>query len=300
MIPDSIVNDFLSGKSDETKRLYKHGIDLFQDNMVSGLSLSEITHRDFIRFCVWLEQQPHLSASSRHSYAKGVRRLLSYLSRHDLSDVRTDFLLDIEKETIQKIPESNYELPDGVKQFVSEYHNQPLPPRKDKDVYLKFLRNRAFIGVLESTGTRIDAACKIKVMDIKWNTDPVKISIIGKGDRRHTLRLDNRQARYLKQWLSERGKAHDYVFPAERGDKGRMSDETGRNILRKWITLVLGAGYSFTPHALRHLFITRMRDKHGLEMAQVLVDHKSISTTAKYPDSLKEAALDKAYKEAIR
>jgi integrase len=297
MIPDSVINSFLSGKSPGTKRLYKHGISLFQEIIVKDIPITDINERHFTDFCEWLETQD-LSPASRHSYAKGTRRLLRYLSRNHLSDIRTDFLLENEKETMEKIPDDDYELPKGTKEFAVEYHNQPLPPRESRKVYLDFLRDRAFIGVLEATGSRITAAIQIKVSKIKWDTDPVKISIIGKNKRRHVLRLDSRQARYLKQWLAERGKANDYVFPAIRG-KGHLNDGTGRKILRRWIKRIFGKKYDFTPHAFRHLFVTRMRDKHGLEMAQLLVDHKSISTTARYPDARKEVELDKAYKQAM-
>jgi len=299
MDTQNIINDYFSSKSDETQRLYKHGIDLFFQNTIKEIPLENITEEHFKNFCRWISKQS-LSLPTQHAYTKGVRRLLHYLNRNRLANIRTDVLLDIEKENIKKIPETKYRLPKGVREFANDYHNLPLPPHANRKIYLKFLKERAFIGILESSGTRITAAIKAKVVNINWKTDPVEISIMGKGNREHTLRIDNRQARYLKQWLSERGKAHDYIFPAIRGKAGHMSDETGRNILRDWIHLVLGTGYRITPHAFRHLFITRMRDSLGLEMAQQLIEHKSIATTSRYPDSRSSEELRKAYKKAIR
>lgn len=295
----TVIKDYFNAKSNETQRLYKRGIDLFNKQILRQTPVKDISEDHFTKYCQWLAEQ-ELSLASQHAYAKGARRLLHYMSRNRLITIRTDVLLDTEKENIKRSIDKQYRLPKGVREFAAAYHNFPAPPSKAREVYLQFLKERAFIGILESTGTRITAAIESKVININWDSDPVKISVIGKGAREHTLRVDSRQARYLKQWLSERGKANDYIFPSIRGEAGHMSDETGRNILARWIRLVLGDGFHFTPHALRHLFITRMRDKHGLEMAQQLIEHKSIQTTSRYPDARAENELDKAYKAGIK
>lgn len=302
------IDDFLSTKSGETKRLYERGINLFYENIIKDVPLEQITNKHFANFCLWIKSEAkkknkkdEWSAITQHSYTKGPRRFLSYLAVMEYCNTSTDVLLELEKQMLSKPVERKYRLPDGLEDFAIKYHDWPAPPRKERRLYLEWLRDRAFIGVLEATGTRITAACQMLVYNIEWKRDPVRILIIGKGEREHYLRIQGRQARYLKQWLSERGKAADYVFPAIRGDAGCMSDETGRNIIKRWIRYIFGEGkYHFTAHAFRHLFVTRARDAYGLEMAKRLVDHKSIATTDKYPAAYTEIELDEAYKKIYR
>jgi len=57
---------------------------------------------------------------------------------------------------------------------------------------------------------------------------------------------------------------------------------TGRDIVHRRVTQVLGVVSTITPHKFRHYFVTMMYKAEGLKFAQESARHTNIQTTLRY------------------
>lgn len=298
MTLSTILNGFSMPPT--TRRLYRRGVELFEQ-IVKDVPVSEITEAHFSMFCKYLVKQKHLKQSTRYAYTKGVIKLLKSLSNERLCDVRVTALSGIARDHFLKIVKRKYYLPERIGEFAEKYHEVPPPPQEPHKEYLRWLKERAFIAVLEASGSRITAATEIRVRAINWrNPDIVRIKIVAKGDKDFTLRLSRIQGQYVRQWLNERGVAHDFVFNSEhkKNERRPITAETGRQIVYRWARLILGDDVEIKPHDLRHLFITIKHDRLGLKAAQKLAGHSTSVTTEKYIPEVEEEELDDLFRKA--
>lgn len=165
------------------------------------------------------------------------------------------------------------------------------------------LRNRAVVGFLYGTGCRISEVLNLKVKDVEFEDDttPLKIRVLGKGDKERTVYLSPTAQRVLADWLKVRnaqgGAESPFVFCHLSG-KRQGQAVNARSIER----VVKAAGEKArlpaercTPHKLRHSHATAlMKAGRRLEEVQEILGHESIATTRIYahlePERLAAAA----------
>jgi site-specific recombinase XerD len=166
--------------------------------------------------------------------------------------------------------------------FVQQHGDPPKAhPPAILRTYLNLLRNRALIGVLFSTGGRVNEVLQLSVRDV-WNGTAVNytVSIKGKGKRERDLRLDDLAQDWIRAYLKAR-QAH---FPLKGAPlfishgptaKGlQISDVTAWRVVKdaahaladQW--MVQGVAHeeiaalrAVSPHSLRHFFAQAMLDE---------------------------------------
>ncbi len=145
-------------------------------------------------------------------------------------------------------------------------------------------RNKAIIEVLFSCGLRVSELVTLRLSNIFFDEEFVRI--IGKGNKERLVPISQRALHELGLWFVDRNLMRikpgeeDYVFLNRRG----------AHLTRVMIFTMLkrqakeaGIQKTISPHTLRHSFATSLLEGGAdLRVIQALLGHESISTTEIY------------------
>lgn len=178
-----------------------------------------------------------------------------------------------------------------------------LEEPKKKDRF--FLRDRAIMELIYSTGMRVSETVATDLTDADFASELVKIK--GKGKKERLVPFGSTACKALQQWLPARNQL--IANRITRGDEperealflnNRGTRLTVRSVERMVAGYGLRAGIAVrvTPHALRHSFATHLLEMGmDLRMVQELLGHASLSTTQQYTH-LNLEHLTKVYDDA--
>ncbi|MCI5222841.1 MAG: tyrosine recombinase XerC [Candidatus Electrothrix sp. AR4] len=153
-----------------------------------------------------------------------------------------------------------------------------------------FLRDRAIMELIYSTGMRVSEAVAVDIMDVDFSAGMIKAK--GKGGKERLVPFGNTAGDALEQWFPKRSQ-----LIADRITRGHeperealfLNNRGSRLTVRSVERIVAGYGIRaginvrVTPHALRHSFATHLLEMGmDLRMVQELLGHVSLSTTQKY------------------
>ena len=146
-------------------------------------------------------------------------------------------------------------------------------------------RNRAIIECLYSCGLRVSELVSLKISNIEYDDDIIKI--IGKGNKQRITPLSKTLKKYLKNYIQHiRSKQQpnkenmDIVFLNRRNKK--MSRVMIFNIIKQHANLA-GIKKNVSPHTLRHSFATHLVEGGAdLRVVQEMLGHANITTTEIY------------------
>ena len=204
------------------------------------------------------------------------------ISRH-LSSLRTyyDFLKkeNIVTENIFKNVK-NPKIEKTIPNFIShDKLNEIFTSFNDSDLYI---RNRLVIELLYATGLRVGELVNIKIKDIDFGAQSIKV--LGKGRKERYVFYNNTTKEVLKKYLVVRKKiqkkANDYLLL---NDKGTPIKEASVRKIIQTTLMKCGIKSKITPHTFRHTFATDLLNQ-GLDLVNVkeLLGHASLNTTSIY------------------
>ena len=145
-------------------------------------------------------------------------------------------------------------------------------------------RNRTIIEVLYGTGMRVSELINLKLSNIFFKENIIKI--IGKGNKERFVPLGRIALNEIKEYLKIRensiidSKFSDIVF----------LNRYGRGLTRSMIFKIISDSYKkigldkkISPHTLRHSFATHLlKNGADLRTIQMILGHESITTTEIY------------------
>lgn len=147
-------------------------------------------------------------------------------------------------------------------------------------------RNAAMIEVMYSAGLRISELVNLKLSNIFWDEQLLKIT--GKGNVERIVPIGNSAFQLLKIYIDHWRKmlkqipkeASDIVFLNQRGNQ--LSREYVFMFIKKKCKAA-GIDKNISPHTFRHSFATHLLEGGAdLRIIQLLLGHKSITTTEIY------------------
>ena len=253
------------------------------------------------------------AATSEQLYITALKGFLEYLVAEELAEINLSKVKLLIRQRTRKPGKRLPQFPaDNIQKILDHLENTPIELGEDEKLYLRALRDKAFLITLADTGLRVHEACGLRRGDIDWNEG--KALVIGKGDRQAVVRFSRRSQKALRDYLQARaqfdgksGKPLGSLPLFARHDKGAgekvksITPTTGRNIVSEWVKLILGeeAVGTITPHSFRHFFVTRvLTTTSNLKLAQNLARHKNIAVTQRYAH-LSDDELDKGYWEVF-
>jgi len=213
-----------------------------------------------------------------------------------LSSIKSFFKFLIRKGFVKKDPASGVALPRREKHLpavltVEETECLMEAPQKGVDLLAAFLRDRAMLEVLYSSGIRVGEMTGLSMgdLDIAGGT----IMVFGKRKKERICHLGSFAKEALKDYMSFSRKGAERKDPLFAGKDGRcISARTVQRIVKKY-ALLSGIAKNPTPHSLRHSFATHLLSSGvDLRAIQEMLGHVNLSTTQCYTSVSMERLMD--------
>lgn len=140
------------------------------------------------------------------------------------------------------------------------------------------LRNKMIIELLYATGIRVSELKNIKINDINFSDNSIKV--MGKGSKERIVFFNNHSLKAINDYLNARQFISEYLVL---NNKGKQITVRGIELIIKNIIDKACLKVKVSPHTFRHTFATHML-KNGcpLKSVQELLGHVSLSSTEIY------------------
>ena len=275
---DSSFEDFKNylklerGLSINSIESYEYDLNLFKNYIESNhilktpINCKSDTLKDYL--------YNYLSNKKSRSQARGISALKSY------------FNYLIFEGHIQKSPMSDIESPKLEKKLPEVLtETEIIKLIESFDLNDNFgQRNRTIIEVLYGTGIRVSELINMKLSNILFKENIIKI--LGKGNKERFVPLGNIASNEINKYLKIRNrniidsKFSDILF----------LNRYGRGLTRSMIFKIISDSFKkitldkkISPHTLRHSFATHLlKNGADLRTIQLILGHESITTTEIY------------------
>ncbi|MFP4289453.1 MAG: site-specific tyrosine recombinase XerD [Bacteroidales bacterium] len=146
-------------------------------------------------------------------------------------------------------------------------------------------RNRAIIEVLYGSGLRVSELVEMKLDDVFFEEEFLKIT--GKGNKQRLVPIGSEALRQMKIYIENQRKT---VLPSRGFENHVFLNKRGKNLTRVMIFLIVkdlaakaGISKKISPHTFRHSFATHLVEGGAdLRAVQDMLGHESITTTEIY------------------
>ncbi len=216
----------------------------------------------------------NLSNKKSRSQARSISAIKSYFNYLIFEGyIKKSPISDIESPKLEKkLPEVLTEL--EIEKLIKSFDTQQNFGQ----------RNRTIIEVLYGTGIRVSELVNLKLSNIFFKENIIKI--IGKGNKERFVPLGRIASNEIRKYLKIRdnsiidSKFSDIVF----------LNRYGRGLTRSMIFKIISDSYKrigldkkISPHTLRHSFATHLlKNGADLRTIQIILGHESITTTEIY------------------
>lgn len=144
----------------------------------------------------------------------------------------------------------------------------------------KDLREKVIVEFLYSTGCRVSEVIEVRLNDINWSENSLKVH--GKGDKFRTVYFNVKCKLLLQDYIKIRDSESELIFVGERKPHTALS----KSGVEKLVTRI-GSRTNITkdisPHVLRHTMATlALQRGMDITMIQQLLGHSNLSTTEIY------------------
>ncbi len=270
----AVITDFLadlahSNRSAHTRQAYAADLARFSSfytGPVDGITA------DVLR--AFFATRTHLSPATRARTQAALASFLGWAYRH---------------EAISALPMARVERvrldppkPRGLKREQIDTILAAIPATKQRD--------RLLFRLIVETGLRVGEALALYVEDLDLTRDDEHMSVVGKGNQRRTILLDDaRLVRDVRAYLKRNGYTHGPLFRAEKN--GRGGPLRYQSVQERWQQYCAHAGVACTLHQLRHSHATELVNA-GVSLATIRkrLGHKNLQTTLRYAEQSDTAA----------
>lgn len=255
--------------SDNTVRSYEQELNQYQAFIQDKCDLLKIDHQVVKDYLVYLNQK-YQNKNTISKKLTTIRAFYQYLVREEI--ITSNPYAEINN------PKKDKKLPRFVKQDQLDKMFQ-VPDMKTP----LGQRNRLILEMLYATGIRVHELVTIKLKDIDFSNQTIKI--LGKGSKERIVVFGHICNDVLNTYLKAgyqilNKKNSDYLFLNHYGNP--ITERSIRNILND-IIIKSSLDLHISPHVLRHTFATDMLN-NGADLISVkdLLGHESLNTTSIY------------------
>ncbi len=261
----------LSGNSVEAYLRDLDKLIQFIETIDPKLSPSDITYNFLQSFLKWINDLG-MSARSQARIISGIKAFYKYLIIEDYINVNPAELIESPKIG-RKLPDvlSN----DEINKLIS-----CIDLSKDEGS-----RNKAIIETLYSCGLRVSELVNMKLTDINFNNEFIKIT--GKGDKERLIPIGSIALKYIKIYFEH---SRSKISINEGNENIVFLNRRGSRLSRVMIFMIVKdlakkahINKNISPHTFRHSFATELIERGAdLRAVQEMLGHESITTTEIY------------------
>jgi site-specific recombinase XerD len=277
-VPDrslgAVIADFLtdlahSNRSAHTRQAYAADLARFSSSYtgpVDGITA------DVLR--AFFATRTHLSPATRARTQAALASFLGWSYRHEV--IETLPMARVERVRLDP------PRPRGLKREQIDAILATIPATKQRD--------RLLFRLIVETGLRVGEALALYVEDLDLTRDDEHVTVVGKGNQRRTILLDDaRLVRDIRAYLKRNGYRHGPLFRAEKN--GRGGPLRYQSVQERWQQYCTHAGVACTLHQLRHSHATELVNA-GVSLATIRkrLGHKNLQTTLRYAEQSDAAA----------
>ncbi|OHB18854.1 MAG: hypothetical protein A2854_03285 [Parcubacteria group bacterium RIFCSPHIGHO2_01_FULL_56_18] len=266
------------GRSVKTVENYDRYLSRFLDH-TKLTSPSKVTEPVVREFRIWLNRQAgtagDMKKKTQNYYLIALRAFLKYLRKLGIES------LSPEKIELAKVGGRDLDLitSDELGRLMKA-PVQALAKESDPHKQLVYLRDRAILELLFSTGLRVSELCSLNA-DLDLSRD--EFAIRGKGEKVRVVFLSDDAKESIRAYLKARKDMEEALFLDGRPKK--LHRISPRDVQRHIKTYAAKAGITrkVTPHVIRHSFATDLLENGAdLRSVQALLGHANIATTQVY------------------
>ncbi len=267
----------------------------------------------------YLKIERGLAQNSVHNYILDIQKLIQFLEQHNIKESPIQLSKNRVQQFIYEVakivnPRSQARIISGLKSFFNylvfedyrednpmELIESPKIGRKLPDTLseeeinnlIKAIdlskpegeRNRAIIETLYGCGLRVSELITLKISDLYFDEDFIKVT--GKGDKQRFVPISSINKKYITIYSNEI-RVHLNI---QKGFEDTLFlNRRGKQLTRAMIfTIVkqlaekIGLKKTISPHTFRHSFATHLLENGAdLRAIQQMLGHESITTTEVY------------------
>ena len=268
---------------------------------------------------LYLKIERGLSENSIENYSRDVKKLISYLEKHEISESPITITKEIVQEFIYEVAKSvnarsQSRLISGLRSFFSylifedyrtsnplELIESPKIGRKlpdtlseeEIDTIINAIdlskpegeRNRAMLETLYGCGLRVSELINLKVSDLFFDEGFIKVT--GKGDKQRFVPIIDITQKYINIYRKE---IRNHLNIQAGHEDTLFLNRRGKQLTRAMIFTIIkrlaekiGLKKNISPHTFRHSFATHLlKNDADLRSIQLMLGHESITTTEIY------------------
>jgi integrase/recombinase XerC len=303
-------------------------IDKFLAHLATDRGASVYTQRNYrqalLEFALWHLAERKSAAAWEQLQRDDFRGYLRYLGRNNLSRsatqlrfsaLRTFYRFLIRHGIVETLPIKNISLPKLEKRlprFLTKQQMEDLLVAPAKLLAAQTekkgpgrplsqeacLRDIAVLETIYSCGLRVSELCGLRVDDIDWSEQIIRVR--GKGKKERLVPIGQPALKSIQDYWAVLLTAPLGVQPVFRADTKKAGPISPLQLSRRLKNYLMVAGLDpgLTPHKLRHSYATHLLDAGAdLRSVQELLGHAHLITTQVYTHVTTER-LKKAYDAA--
>lgn len=275
---DRKVQEFLEyleyEKAYSIKTVDSYALDLESFTIYLEEKYLDYRHLNYLEvrsYLMYLTEEKKLKPSSISRHMSAMRSFYQYLMRKKI--------VEMNPFTLVSLPKKGKKLP----KFFYYNEIQELIDATSEENPVE-ARNGLILELLYATGVRVSELVSIKISDINFSSNSIRI--VGKGNKERIVYFHDIAANKLKRYIEKsrefflKGKSSSYLFLNQKG--GRLTTRSVELILDSIIQKT-ALHKNISPHMLRHSFATHLLNEGcDLLTVQTLLGHESVSATGIY------------------
>lgn len=264
--------DYLKyNKNYSDKTIINYELDLkdyFNFLKVECLDYKDITYNDLMPLFKHFETNKLTNKSIRR-HISSIKGFYKYLVNNEIVNSNPFIYVNLPKKE-QKLPRYL-----TLSEMLSIFDKMEIKTNYN-------LRDRLILELMYATGVRVSEVINIKVYDIDFYNNSIKV--LGKGSKERIVYYNevvrDLLSKYMSIYDSLNKKNLEYLFLNQKGDKLTTK---GISYIINQVIKKISFNKHITPHMLRHTFATHLLNNGcSVTTVQELLGHSSIGTTGIY------------------
>ena len=255
----------VEGKSPRTIEVYSMVLDRFtKDFEPLGACAADI------RLFLLSLQNSNKKPSTVHIYYRSLKTFYNWL---------------VAEKLLKESPMLNIRAPKLPKVLIRPFTGQDIANLMLLCSGNKFLdlRSRAMFLVLLDTGIRLEEISRIRLLDLDFNSETIRI--MGKGSKERIVRMGRKTQKALLQYLLTRNDDYPNLWLSE--ERRPMTRRGIKTCVERYCKRAVISGTRASCHTFRHTAaILYLRNGGDLFTLQIMLGHSNLETTRRYASSL--------------